>query len=479
MDRKCKIVATIGPASQDYGSLEQLIKTGVNVIRLNFSHGKQEEHKAVIEKTREISARLGLPVGILQDLQGPKLRIGLLKSALILKEDELYALVPQEFYKIDTKNTIPIDIPELYRSVKKDDLLLFNDGRIHLKVQSSISETIIARVVRGGQLSSQQGLNFPDNNLNISSATEKDEGDLAFGLGMGVDAVAISFVRSAVDVIHVRKLIQKISKDQHPLLIAKLEKPEALDHLTEILKVSDGVMVARGDLGVEMDLEDVPVAQKRIIKSANHMNKLVITATQMLESMIHVSSPTRAEASDVANAIFDGTDMVMLSGETAIGQYPVETVSTMNRIICQSEAAYAEWGHKQVEDGSNFREGIALVKAARELALEKDVAAIAVFTRSGQTAFLMAKMRPQVPIVAFTPEEEIYYKLSFLWGVHPHRVPLVNNVEEMIKCVEIEMISSGMVNPGQKVVLIFGYPVGTKVPPNMTLIHKIEGNGKR
>lgn len=474
MDRKCKIVATIGPASQDYGVLEQLIKTGVNVIRLNFSHGNQEEHQAVIEKTRDISEKLGLPVGILQDLQGPKLRIGSLKSSLILQEDEIYSLVPQEVYKGDTNNTIPIDIPDLYRSVGKNDLLLLNDGRIHLEVQKSIGETITVRVSHGGFLSSHQGLNLPNVKLSIPSVTEKDAADLAFGLRMGVDAVAISFVRSADDVTHVRKLTKKISRDQHPLLISKLEKPEALDHLLEIIEASDGVMVARGDLGVEMDLEDVPVSQKRIIKTANQMNKLVITATQMLESMIQASSPTRAEASDVANAIFDGTDMVMLSGETAVGQYPIETVSTMNRIIRQSEAAYPEWGFKQEDDDSEFREGVPLVKAARELAHARDVAAIAVFTRSGQTASLMAKMRPQVPILAFTPEEEIYHKLSFLWGVHPHRVPWVNNVEEMIKCVEVKLISSGMINPGQKVVLIFGYPVGTKVPPNMTLIHKIE-----
>jgi pyruvate kinase len=310
--------------------------------------------------------------------------------------------------------------------------------------------------------------------LDIPSVTEKDEADLAFGLSMGVDAVAISFVRTAKDVIRVRQIIKRISKNQNPLLIAKLEKPEALKNLEEIIEVSDGVMVARGDLGVEMDLEDVPVAQKRIIRSANKMNKLVITATQMLESMIYESSPTRAEASDVANAIFDGSDMVMLSGETAIGKYPVETVSTMDRIIRQSEVAYQDWGYIQVSHSSDFREGIAIVKAARELAHAKDVSAIAVFTRSGQTAFLMAKMRPLVPIIAFTPEERIYQRLSLLWGVYPHKVPLVTNVEEMIKCVEVELISSGLVLPGQKVVILFGYPVGTKVPPNMTLLHKIK-----
>jgi len=472
--RKCKIVATIGPASNDYNSLELLIRAGVNVVRLNFSHGSQDEHKAVIYKIREISGKLCLPVGILQDLQGPKLRIGVLNAPIFLEKDQIVTLVSQSSYQKENVKEIPIDIPELYRTLKEGDKILLNDGSIHLEVQKSGHGTITARVIDGGHLSSQQGINLPGISLDIPGFTEKDEADLAFGLAMSVDAVAISFVRTAKDVTRVRKTIQKFSNNQHPLLIAKLEKPEALDNLEEIIEASDGVMVARGDLGVEMDLEDVPVAQKKIIRSANKMNKLVITATQMLESMIHEPSPTRAEASDVANAIFDGSDMVMLSGETAIGKFPVETVSTMDRIICQSEAAYQEWGYIQEQRSSDFREGIAIVKAARELAHAKDVAAIAVFTLSGQTANLMAKLRPQVPIVAFTPEERIYQRLSLLWGVYPHRVPLVSNVEEMIRCVEIELISSGLVLPGQQVVLIFGYPVGAKVPPNMTLLHKIE-----
>jgi len=472
--RKCKIVATIGPASHDYNSLEELIRAGVNVIRLNFSHGTQEDHRAVILKTREISEKFCMPVGILQDLQGPKLRIGVLNTPLFLEKDQIVTLVSQRSYKKENVKEIPIDIPELYRSLKKGEMILMNDGNIHLEIQNSENGIITTRVIEGGHLFSQQGINLPGIALEIPAVTEKDEVDLAFGLSMGVDSVAISFVRTAKDVKSVRKIIQKISNNQQPLLIAKLEKPEALDNLEEIIEASDGVMVARGDLGVEMDLEDVPVAQKKIIRSANNMNKLVITATQMLESMIYESTPTRAEASDVANAIFDGSDMVMLSGETAIGKYPVETVTTMDRIICQSEAAYHEWGYIQDQNIEDLREGIAIVKAARELAHARNVAAIAVFTRSGQTANLMAKMRPQVPIVAFTPEERIYQRLSFLWGVFPHRVALVSNVEEMIRCVEIELLSTGLVLPGQQVVLIFGYPVGAMVPPNMTLLHKIK-----
>lgn len=476
MMRKCKIVATIGPASHNYNTLEQLIRAGVNVVRLNFSHGSLDDHQAVILRTREISKKLGFPVGVLQDMQGPKLRIGILETPVFLEKDQIVSLVSQVSYNKGHNNEIPMDIPELFQTLNIGDKILMNDGSIQLKVQKMEKNAITAQVIDGGSLSSQQGINLPGVALGIPALTEKDRADLAFGLSMGVDAVAISFVRTANDVISVRKIIQEIPKSQQPLLIAKLEKPEALSNLTEILEASDGVMVARGDLGVEMDLEDVPVAQKQIIRSANKMNKLVITATQMLESMIHEPTPTRAEASDVANAIFDGSDMVMLSGETAVGKYPVETVAIMDRIIRHSEAAYQEWGFIQEHYSSDFQEGIAIVKAARELAHARDVAAIAVFTFSGQTANLMAKMRPQVPIIAFTPEEKIYQRLSLLWGVYPQQVPLVSNVEDMIKCVEIELISSGMVVAGQQVVLIFGYPLGSKVLPNMTLLHKI-GNG--
>lgn len=472
--RKCKIVATIGPACQDYNSLEHLVKAGVNVVRLNFSHGTQENHQSVIIKIKEISKKLCLPIGILQDLQGPKLRIGVLAKFIVLKKDELVTLKPQILYDQSSLTEIPLDILELYHSVDKGDKILLNDGKIHLEVQRSAGESITARVVEGGILSSHQGVSVPGVKLDIPAFTKKDESDLLLGLKMGVDAIAISFVRSAQDVELVRHRIEKISGTESPLLVAKLEKPEALDHLEEILEVSDGVMVARGDLGVEMDLEDVPVAQKRIISAANKKNKLVITATQMLESMINASTPTRAEASDVANAIFDGTDMVMLSGETAIGKFPLETVSTMHRIICRSESAFQDWGHIQEDLDSDLIEGIALVKAARELAQARDVSAIAVFTRSGQTANLMAKMRPQVPIVAFTPEEKIYQRLSILWGVYPQRVPVVRNVEEMITCVESELISSGLVHEGQQVVLIYGYPVGSMLPPNMVLLHKVQ-----
>ena len=471
--RKCKIIATIGPASSDLHMLENMILAGVNVVRLNFSHGTHQNHKEIILKVREISQKNGLAVGILQDLQGPKLRIGILKNTLFLEKDEIVPIISQDNFNNENEKAIPIQIPELFDVLRKGNKILLNDGNLQLEVCNVDSSKIISRVINGGKLFSQQGINLPGTLLNIPSLTKKDELDLAFGLSMGVDSVAISFVRSAGDVIKARKKIQKLSNNHFPLLIAKLEKPEALTNLEEIIEVSDGVMVARGDLGVEMDLEEVPVAQKTIIRSANRKNKLVITATQMLESMIHDPAPTRAEASDVANAIFDGSDMVMLSAETAVGDFPVETVSVMDRIINQAEAAYPQWGFFDDQINSSENEGIAIVKAARELAHAKDIAAIVVFTFSGQTANLMAKMRPQVPIIAFTPDEKIYQRLAFMLGVFPHLVPLVATVEEMIKCVEIELAASEFMTKGQKVVLVFGYPLGAKVPPNMTLLHKV------
>jgi pyruvate kinase len=471
--RKCKIIATIGPSSHGYDQLEGLIKAGANIFRLNFSHGTHDEHKEIILRTREISKKLNISVGILQDLQGPKIRIGILDVPLSLAIGDICHLVSQGTNKTSEMLEIPVDFPNLSKLVNPKDNILVNDGQVKFEVLEVKDGKVKIKVVRGGTINSHKGINIPGICLDLPTITMKDKEDLLFGLAMGVDAVAISFVRSKEDVLQVRQFIENGSKDQQPLLIAKLEKAQALDNLKEIIAVCDGVMIARGDLGVEIDLEDVPVAQKRIIRTANEMHKLVITATQMLESMLLSPSPTRAEASDVANAIFDGTDMVMLSGETAIGAFPIECVATMDRIICQSESAYQEWGYIEEIESAEYQEGLAMVRAARELANEPNVAAIAVFTRSGRTANLMAKIRPQVPILAFTPEERIYQRLSFFWGVIPQQFPYVKTVEEMIKSVEIEVISTNMVSDGQHVIMIFGYPIGAKAPPNMAFNHKI------
>jgi pyruvate kinase len=327
----------------------------------------------------------------------------------------------------------------------------------------------------GGALSAHKGINLPGVKLRIAGFTEKDKADLAFGISQGVDAVAISFVRSAEDVKNVRAAIQKFSsgKSVEPLLIAKLEKPEALTELEAILDVVDGVMVARGDLGVELPPERVPSLQKHIIHSANARAKLVITATQMLESMILNPLPTRAEASDVANAIFDGTDAVMLSAETASGEYPSEAVAMMSRIVLEAETHFFEWGSRQDRKaGLGESDAASMARATNALANDPEVVAVSVFTLQGRSAWLMSKARPAKRILAFTPEYETFNQLAFLWGVQPYITKYANTMDEMLADVDAALLTSG-IKSGQQVVLVCGYPVGAQRPPNMALLHTV------
>jgi pyruvate kinase len=476
MKRKAKIVATIGPASREDEIVEKLIQTGMDVARLNFSHGTHESHAASIKQLRAISARMNHPLAILQDLQGPKIRVGVLSQPLTLIRKQMVMLYPEGAMPSPIENVdeiIPVDFPQLFDSVKRGDRILLDDGRLVVQVKSVSKVQVIGQVLTGGILTSNKGINLPGIALDIPAFTEKDAKDLDFGLGLGVDYVAISFVKHAQDVKDVIEAIHCQSPKNCPRVIAKLERPEALENLDAILEVVDGVMVARGDLGVEMAPEDVPGAQKRIIKAANSAGKLVITATQMLESMIHNPLPTRAEASDVANAVFDGTDAVMLSGETASGDYPVEAVALMDRIVRQAEDNFSLWGHINKMDSETHNDAVAITMAARELAQDQDVAAIAVFTQMGKSGLYMAKSRPAVPIVAFTPEENTYHQLALAWGLQPHKVDYVETVEEMFQCVESSMREMGMVKPGQQVVLVCGFPLGEIRPPNMVLLHTV------
>ncbi len=472
MERKAKIVATMGPASQDESVLEKLLEAGMDVARLNFSHGTHESHAARILSLRTVAARLGRPLAILQDLQGPKIRVGVLPEPIALMTGQRV-----QFYPEDAPQpfgiSIPVDFPQLFGVVKPGDRILLDDGRLVLTVRSTGKMQVEAEVITGGGLSSHKGINLPGASLDIPAFTEKDAEDLAFGLPLGVDVVAMSFVQTAQDVKAILELV-KAGGENSPLLIAKLERPKALENLEEILDTVDGVMVARGDLGVEMAPEDVPGAQKRIIQAANRKGKLVITATQMLESMIHNPLPTRAEASDVANAIYDGTDAVMLSAETAVGDFPVESVSLMDRIVRQAEANYDQWGHGQVLETDEHDDAVAIAHAARELAQDRDVEAIAVFTRTGRTAILMSKARPCVPVLAFTPVEETYQRLALAWGVTPYRVAWADTMEEMIGHVENALRESGLVLPGGQVVVVSGFPVRDFRQPNMALLHTVK-----
>jgi pyruvate kinase len=474
MERRAKIVATIGPSSSDEITLQKLIQAGMNVARLNFSHGSHEEHARVVSRIRLVSKRLGIPICILQDLQGPKIRTGELSTdGVSLKPGETITLSVN--VSSEDPSVIPIDYEDLPQLVKPGNRILLDDGKMELQVRETTSESIKAKVITGGILKSHKGINLPGANLSIPGFTEKDEEDLKFGLELGVDVVAISFVRDAQDISRVRQALGQLSSEHLSTpIIAKLERPEALNNLDEIVEATDGVMVARGDLGVEMSPQAVPIAQKRIIDAANHKNKIVITATQMLESMIENVRPTRAEASDVANAIFDGTDAAMLSGETSIGKYPVESVQMMDAIICEAEAHMKEWGHlseRQTPVTGDDAESI--TRAGRELAHDLNVAAIAVFTTTGRTARLMSKAFPRAPILGFTPEHKTYNRMALYWGVFPYQVPYVNSIEEMIDRVENAMIASTPIKPGQQVVLISGFPVGGRKPPNIALLHTV------
>lgn len=475
MDRHAKIVATIGPASDSEEIITQLLQAGVNVARLNFSHGSHEDHTRVYQRLRAAAEKTKHPVTILQDLQGPKIRTGGLEKGQV-------ELVPGQPFCLTTRpvpgdsRIVSVDFPQLPDSVRVGSRILLDDGNLELVVISVNGEDVETRVVIGGILKTRKGVNLPGVALDISSITAKDEADLNFGLELGVDAIAVSFVRSARDITFVRNAITRHAPEKAKIpLIAKLERPEALDNLDDILRVADGVMVARGDLGVEMSAEKVPIAQKEIIYAANRHAKFVITATQMLDSMIKNPRPTRAEASDVANAIFDGTDAVMLSGETAAGQYPVQSVDTMAAIICQAEDHMHRWGHWKglSETETTYDDTFFMTQAARALAHDRNVASIAVFTKSGRTALLMSKSRPEVPILAFTPEEDTFHRMGLYWGVQPHMVPHSDTIEEMIRVVEAAMIESTPIQPGQQVVLICGYPVDKIRPTNLALLHTV------
>jgi pyruvate kinase len=472
---RTKIVATIGPASQDESTLRELLQSGVDVARLNFSHGTHTEHAEVFKRLRLISQELDQPVTIMQDLQGPKIRTGELKGgSVILKAGDTFCLTMD--HVLGDEHLASVDLPGLNTSVQPGSRILLDDGNLELQVTEVKGDQVITQVKLGGLLESHKGVNLPGAKIRIPGFTPKDRDDLAFGLHLGVDAVAVSFVRSAADIQSVRQAILEQAPDRiHLPIIAKLERPEALDNLEEIIHAADGVMVARGDLGVEMSPESVPIAQKRIISAANNHAKVVITATQMLDSMIRNPRPTRAEASDVANAIFDGSDAVMLSGETASGQYPVLTVDTMNAIVCQAEENVQEWGHWLGDLKPDFEldDAIYMTLASRELAHDRDVAAIAVFTNSGRTALLLSKVRPAVPILAFTPNPDTYTRINLYWGVRPYLVPKADTIEEMLRSVESAMLESGKIHPGQQVVLICGYPISEVRPTNMALIHTV------
>ncbi|MBI3583123.1 MAG: pyruvate kinase [Nitrospinae bacterium] len=467
--RNAKIVCTIGPSSSSPRVIEKLIRAGMDVARLNFSHGTHDEHKKVIKSIRDTSRKLKKAVAILQDLQGPKIRTGLLKDGrVVLKSGNRFILTGRKL--IGTSEIISITYPAMYRDVKKGDRILLDDGLMSLKVNDVKGTDITCEVINGGVLTDHKGINLPGIKVGLSSITKKDIEDLYFGIGQCVDYVAISFVRTDKDVKSVKDIIKK--KGVFIPVIAKLEKPEAIENLEGIMDEADGVMVARGDLGVEMSPEAVPVIQKNIINMANKKGKPVITATQMLESMINNPRPTRAEASDVANAIFDGTDAVMLSGETASGKYPVESLEMMSRIISAAEGgSFARPRERRVEKVFAFHDAVssAAVHAAHEIGAKLIVA----FTQWGTTALLVSKQRPLMPIIAYTPYESTMWRLNLYWGVMPRTMGLIEDTDNLIKEMDRNLLSHKLARKGDSVVILMGMPISQKGVTNMMKLHRV------
>ncbi len=478
--RHTKIVCTIGPASNSEERIEQLMRAGMNVARLNFSHGTQNDHAIVIERVRSISARLGCAIAILQDLQGPKIRTGQLKDGqpVMLVDGAETTITTRPI--IGDANMFATTYQPLPQDVKVGDRILLDDGLLELRVLAHNETDVRCQVVHGGLLKEHKGINLPGVAVSAPALTEKDRDDLKFGVLHKVDYVALSFVRKPEDVVEAKQLIKQYQAELNvgkltPIsipLIAKLEKPEAVARLDEILNVVDGVMVARGDLGVEMAPEKVPLIQKRIINRCNDLGLPVITATQMLESMITNPRPTRAEASDVANAILDGTDAVMLSGETAVGAYPIEAVQMMVRIALETESGNRTARQPQCK---RLTQAHAVSHAARALAEEVSVQAIVVFTRSGVSAHLISKDRPRTPILAYTPSERVYRQLALWWGVWPHILHMQGTTEELISVVDKRLQDDKLQKSGDHVVIMGGLPVASHARTNFVKLHRVGG----
>ena len=452
--RKAKIVCTIGPSSSAEVALRDLMRLGMDVARLNFSHGTHEEHARVIERLRKVAGKEGHTICILQDLQGPKIRTGRLKfrTPVVLKAGSTITITPRDIP--GTSSVISTNFQTLAHEVEPGARILLSDGLIELRVRALRGEDVECEVVNGGMLGEHKGINLPGTVVRVPSLTEKDEKDLEFGLKHNVDMIAVSFIRTADDVRAVKRLVYNHHSDAW--VIAKLEKPQAIDHLEEILDVADGVMVARGDLGVEVPPEKVPTIQKHVIRRATEWRKPVITATQMLESMIENPRPTRAEASDVANAVFDGTDAVMLSAETASGKYPREAVTIMSKIIVEAESHM----HDEVQRRRHQRRQLSISETICEsvahAAQDLEMRAIAVYTETGTTARLISKYRPECPIYAFASNPAVCARLNLLWGVQPILSEPASQTEDMVAAAEKILLNKQAVDCSNVMAVVAG-----------------------
>ena len=474
--RRTKIIATLGPASNSEEMIHRLLTCGVDVFRLNFSHGRHEEHAQVVHRIREVATELGRYIPIVGDIQGPKLRIGDVEGVIELETGRPLVITTEAL--TGNERIVSTPFTPLPREVQIGHRILINDGLVELVVTGVEEKQVLTRVLHGGPISSKKGMNFPDSELTIPAITDKDKLDVEFAVAQQLDYIAASFIRRRSDITDLRELLQKHGGTEINV-IAKLEKPQAIDNLDEILEASDGVMVARGDLGVELPPEAVPIVQKKILARASRWGRFAITATQMLESMTTHSRPTRAEASDVANAIFDGSDAVMLSAETASGKYPVETVQMMSRIVFAAEAnrqhVNFDWQREPFRKNSETDEFTdALAGAANYAAEQLDAKYLVVFTQTGFAARLMSKFRPKVPIIALTPSSWVARRMNVLWGVQPFVLREAGEFhEQIVDRVDDYLLTKDIVRPGDRLVILMGSPIYQRAKTNLLRVHRV------
>jgi pyruvate kinase len=471
--RHTKIVATLGPATDPPEKLRKMFDAGVDVFRLNASHGVQEDHARRIQAVRQLSKEMGRNAGILLDLQGPKIRLGTFVDGGCYLEDGAVFTITTHAVE-GTCERACTGYSEFARDVKAGDPVLLADGAVQLEVLTTDGIAARCKVVHGGRISDRKGINLPGVKISTPSLSKKDAADAHFAVEQGVDFIALSFVRTGKDVMRLRHLLDEV--DARQPIVAKIEKPEAFQNLDSILEEADGVMVARGDLGVEMPLEKVPMMQKAIIERTRQYGKFVITATQMLESMIENPLPTRAEVSDIANAIYDGTSALMLSAETSTGKYPIESVKMMSKIAVETESAVRGQGFKEVQLISELTTPHIVADAAYHAARSAGVSALVVGTTSGATARLLARYRPPVPVYAFTSDERVARELSIVYGVEAIVAPASESTDEMLFGMEQRLIKAGCVKPGESVVFVAGQPVNQPGSTNMLKLHMVSAH---
>jgi pyruvate kinase len=468
VSRRAKIVSTIGPACSSREKIYALVEAGVDVARLNMSHGEHAQHEEVHGYIREASEHTGRGVGILADLQGPKIRLGRFTEGPVrLTLGDEFTITTEDVP--GTRKEVSTTYEGLPGDVKPGDSVLIDDGRVALEVVDVDGPRVRTRVIVGGMVSDNKGLNLPGVAVSVPALTEKDERDLRWALRLGVDMVALSFVRSPEDADDVFRIMEE--EGVRVPVLAKIEKPQAVEQLSDIVAAFDGIMVARGDLGVELPLEQVPIVQKRAIELAREKARPVIVATQMLESMISSPRPTRAETSDVANAVFEGADAVMLSGETSVGQYPIESVETMSRIVCAAEETTLRTSHALTRMPETV--GGAIAKAAAEVGAIVGAKALVAFTMTGESARRLARYRSSIPLLAFTAVQSTRSQLALVWGTETFTVPRVGHTDEMVRQVEQALLEIGRCQKGDRVVIVAGSPPGTPGSTNALRVHRI------